>query len=148
MGVRLKLRDKEFIRALRGATGEGIQRATVFCHTQGRLLVNKPNTGRRVKVKRPVKGGNNTSRTVYDNPSQPGEPPRKRTGFGQRNIVWSYDPGKMVGRYGVTKNGLYMFFLELGTRRIAARPWMMKALTNNLRMVVALLQTGKRKRGL
>lgn len=148
MGVQVKIRDKEFLQALQNATNEGLQRATVYCHGQAQMLVNKPNTGKRVKIKRPVKGGNKSSRTIYPTPSKPGEPPKKRTGFGQRNIVWEYDSAKMVGRYGITKNALYMFFLEIGTRFIAPRPWMLKALTNNIRVVVALLQSGKRKNGL
>lgn len=141
----VKVRDKELIAAVKKASADGIARATVFCHTQAKLLVNIPNTGRRVKIKRPVPGGNTTSRTVYDSPSQPGEPPRKRTGWGQRNIVFQVDRKKASGRYGVTKNGLYMFYLELGTRHVAPRPWMLQALLRNKQAVIALLKTGRVK---
>jgi len=147
MGVKLKVRDKEFINALRNATGDGIARATTYCHGQAKRLVNKPNPGRRVKVKRQTKGGNKASRTVYDSPSQPGEPPRKRTGFGQQNIIMQVDRKKMVGRYGIRKNAKYMFWLEVGTRTIQARPWMVRALTDNVRKVAAFLKSGRRKIG-
>ncbi|MBR9800553.1 hypothetical protein GYB59_02105 [bacterium] len=146
MGTRVKVNDKAFMKALSGATGDGLKMATVFAHQQAQLMVNKPNTGVRVPVKRKTKGGNKRSRTVYANPSAPGEPPRKQTGWGQRNIVWEFDDQKLIGRYGVRKNALYMYFLHIGTRFIAPRPWLLEALTNNLQMVTAILQASGRKR--
>jgi len=90
-------------------------------------------------------GSNKTSIRVYPYPSKPGEPPKKRTGFGQRNITLEFDEQNNVGRYGIRGNALYMFFLEVGTRRVAARPWMVRALTDHLKMVIALLKTGRSK---
>ena len=147
MGVKITVRDKEFINALRNATADGIARATIYCHGQAKRLVNKPNTGSRVKVKRKSKGGNTSSRTVYNNPSKAGEPPHKRTGFGQQNIILEIDRKKMVGRYGINKNAKYMFWLEVGTRFIAARPWMVRALTDNVTKVVAFLKSGSKRIG-
>ena len=58
----------------------------------------------------------------YDTPSKPGEPPRLRTGHGQRNIAYEIEPGR--GRVGVRQNAIYMVFLDQGTKRIAPRPWL------------------------
>lgn len=67
---------------------------------------------------------NRQTATVYPYPSKPGEPPRKRTGWGQRHIVWDIDRDKLEGRVGISVNAIYMLFLELGTRRIRPRPWL------------------------
>lgn len=72
---------------------------------------------------------NRETATVYPYPSKPGEPPRKRTGWGQRHIVWDYDADKMEGRVGIAQNAIYMLFLELGTRFIKPRPWLVATLT-------------------
>lgn len=148
MSVKVKVYDREFNAALRSATADGIRRATVYAHQQAQLEVNKPNTGVRVPVKRQTPGGNKSSRTIYPNPSAPGEPPRKRTGWGQRNIVWEFDSLRVIGRYGVRKNALYMYFLHIGTRFIAPRPWMLAPIEKNVAMIIALLKSSARRRRL
>jgi len=72
--------------------------------------------------------------------SNPGEPPRKITGFGQSNIVSRMaDTSRPLARAGLFVNALYMYFLETGFvirrrgskskrggTRVAPRPWMNK----------------------
>jgi hypothetical protein len=96
----------EVIDFVKEAAWEGIQRATEFLHAalQRELNVSNP---------RP-----------YKTPSQPGEPPCKRTGFGQRNVLRQYDKENMTARVGVASNAIYMLFLEVGTRFIRPRPWL------------------------
>jgi hypothetical protein len=67
---------------------------------------------------------NRKTATVYPYPSKPGEPPRKRTGWGQNHIVWDVDRAALEGRVGISVNAMYMLFLELGTRRMRPRPWL------------------------
>ena len=79
----------------------------------------------------------------YEEPSPPGnrfagEPPRKRTGFGAGNVQYELDNEALAGRVGVTVNARYMVWLELGTRWIAARPWMLATLRNVWNQLVAL----------
>lgn len=143
MAGKLKWRGKELERRLRKATADGIVRAGTYYHAKCREAVSKPNTGVRVPVKRQTPGGNKTSRTIYPNPSRPGEPPRLRTGFGQRNIVVNHDRKKIRTRVGVTRNGMYMIYLELGTRRVARRPWLVKTLRDNQRIIGLLASSGK-----
>jgi hypothetical protein len=64
----------------------------------------------------------------YDTPSKPGEPPRKRTGWLQRNVLYELDEKTLSGRVGITRNARYGLYLELGTRRMAARPWLLATL--------------------
>lgn len=68
----------------------------------------------------------------YLTPSRPGEPPRKRTGAGQSGVQYELDEATHSARVGVLKNVVYMLYLELGTRRVAARPWLLATLKRNL----------------
>ena len=146
MSVQLRINDKAFNAALQKATADGLAYATQHYHTQLKIAVNKPNTGTRVRVKRQTPGGNTTSRTVYDNPSLPGEAPRKRTGFGQRGIVREIDRKSLTARVGVTKNAIYMYYLEMGTKHISPRPWLMATLNKHRAVMARLLVMTARRR--
>src|SRR5262245_37109609 len=100
---------------VRTALVESVVRATVFLWQAVQKTLNTPNTGRRVKRKR-GKG----SYTIYPNPSKPGEAPHKRTGFGQRNVLYSIDRKEVSGRVGVSANAKYMAYHEAGDR-----PWLL-----------------------
>lgn len=84
--------------------------------------------------------------TIYPYPSKPGEPPRKRTGWGQRHVVWEFDPRTMRGRVGIAKNAIYMLYLELGTRRVKRRPWLVATLKKRLKVLGMLASTGGNRR--
>ncbi len=142
MAIRFTVNDKELNKALERMTADGLVRGVQFYHTQLRLAVNVPNSGVRVKVKRQTAGGNKRTRTVYSNPSKPGEPPRKRTGFGQSQIVREINKAKLSGRVGVTKNGIYMAYLDLGTKHIARRPFFMPTLMKNKAIIARLFVSG------
>lgn len=107
------------------------QSATIKQRTQLRIINEK-------KFKTVSQG----SYTIYPHPSRPGEPPRVRTGFGRKGVVWEYDAAKMAGRVGVTRNALYMFYLEVGTRRIRRRPWLMATLIKHMETIGKLAATG------
>lgn len=142
MSVRLKVYDKELNKALTNATAEGLTRATVMYHTKARMALNVPNTGVRVKVRKRQPGSNKTTRTIYPNPSKPGESPRKRTGWLQRHVVQEIDTKKMASRVGVQKNAIYGLYLELGTKHVARRPWLVATLMKNKAIIAKLLAVG------
>ena len=143
MATKLKVYDRKFMKALQGATGEGLARATQHYHSELKREVNTPNTGQRNRGK-----GGRYKKTTYPNPSKPGEPPRKRTGFGQRSIVREIDMKNIVARVGITAAGIYMFYLDQGTKHISRRPFILETLTKIRRVFIALLKTGAQKRGL
>lgn len=130
MSVRITLNDRELIQALEKATADGLAVATEHYRDQLKIAVNKPNTGT------PGRG-----RTIYNNSSKPGEPPRKRTGRGQRGIVREINRKKIAARVGVTRNAIYMFYLEMGTSRVARRPWLMSTLNKHRNTMARLLMT-------
>lgn len=140
MGVQIKVHDKELNRALEKATATGLTVATQHYQTQLKLVVNSPNTGERGRGK-----GGRYKKTTYPNPSQPGQPPKKRTGFGQRGIVREVDRKNLIARVGVTAAAIYMAFLELGTRWIARRPWLITTLHRNKRTMAKLFSASGRR---
>jgi len=146
MASKLEWHGKEFEKHLSQATATGLKRAGTFYWQKCREAVSRPNTGVSVKVTRGVPGGNKRTRTIYPNPSKPGEPPKLRTGFGRRNIVVNHDPKGKYTRVGVSANGMYMFYLEVGTRRVARRPWLLRTLINNQEMIGKLAATGGNKK--
>lgn len=77
----------------------------------------------------------------HKTPSQPGEPPRLRTGWGQRNIRYELDRAKGVGRVGVGVNAKYMAFLDQGTRRIRPRPWLLATAKKYRTQLQAILRS-------
>lgn len=142
MAAKLEWNGEVFEKQLRSATADGLNRAGTFYHAKCREAVSKPNTGRRVPVQRQTPGGNKRTRTIYPNPSKPGEPPRLRTGFGQRNIVKNFNREELYVRVGITANALYMIYLELGTRHIARRPWLVATLQENKDVIGQLAASG------
>lgn len=142
MAIVFKVNDRELNKALERMTADGLVRGVQFYHTQLRLAVSVPNSGVRVKVKRQTPGGNKTSRTIYPNSSKPGEPPRLRTGFGRSQIVREINKAELSGRVGITKAGIYMAYLDLGTKHIARRPFFMKTLMKNKAIIAKLLTSG------
>ena len=142
MAGSMKWNGGQFEKQLKKATSEGLKRAGTFYQQRCVQAVSKPNTGVSVPVQRQSPGGNRRTRTIYPNPSKPGESPRLRTGFGRRNIVVNHDPKGEYARVGITKNAMYMFYLELGTRHIARRPWLVKTLRENQEVIGKLAATG------
>lgn len=89
--------------SLRAQVWEGVLRAVVFLHAHLLQTLNVP----------------------CPPASRPGDPPAKRTGWGQRNVVYSADEKAGSAQVGVTKNAPYLLWLELGTKAAAARPWLL-----------------------
>lgn len=69
------------------------------------------------------------------NPSDPGEYPKKVTGTLQNNITYTVKTGseKIKGRVGIRKSPAseYALYLELGTSKMAARPFIRKTVFEN-----------------
>lgn len=140
----LKVDPEKVMRELEARAWEGIQRATVFAHGKVKEALNVPNSGVRVKSKtRKTKSGRPASMTIYPNPSRPGEPPRKRTGWLQQNVAYDLDRKKLQGRIGVRVNAVYGLYLELGTRRMQARPWLAATIERYHAQIETLIRSGR-----
>jgi len=143
MSVRLKVNESAVKQGLKRLTEKGLKRGTVFYHAQCRRAVSRSNTGVSVPIQRRSKGGNKTSRTIYPDPSKPGEPPKVRSGHGKANIIFGFSATELKSRVGVKKNNLYMIYLDLGTRSIKRRPWLTATLKKFAKQIGRLLASGK-----
>lgn len=75
--------------------------------------------------------------------SAPGEPPASDTGTLVRNILAEMDWKKLSAR--VIAKTKYSRFLEYGTRRMKARPFLSPALKNKTKQIVQIFQASLRK---
>lgn len=74
--------------------------------------------------------------------SKPGNPPYKQSGRLRASIAWEVNG--LTGRVGT--NVLYGLFLELGTRMMKRRPWLVKNLMQHRSDIEAIIQ-GRAKAG-
>lgn len=95
----LKWEGDQIIHKVKAKSEEAMTRAGVFLQKKMQESVNI--SARRGKT-----------------PSKAGQPPRVRTAFGRSNIVVNSMKvgGHFVVRVGVTRNAIYMAYLELGIR--------------------------------
>jgi hypothetical protein len=130
VAVTVKFHDKRFIEGFEKATATGLIRAGRFYHAETQRAVSIPNSGRRrVRTRDTSRGKKGSTYTVYPTPAKEGDPPRLRTGFGRKNIVFQFSGWKTGDpwvRVGVTRNALYMFWHEV--KRRGQRPWMIPTL--------------------
>ncbi len=82
-----------------------------------------------------IKGTGSAKLRYGANPSSPGDPPHKQTGRLLGSIAT--EPGGMIQRVGT--NLKYGRWLELGTTKMAARPWLRRALNERLDAIRRLL---------
>lgn len=124
-----------------------LQRAAALVMTQARLACSRPAKRIRVKRKRTTSAGPKGSQYTIFIGSRPGEPPMVRTSFGRRNILMEYHPDSKVARVGPAANAAYMAYLELGTERIAPRPWLKPTLDRCRSAIDTLLRTALEAHG-
>lgn len=78
-------------------------------------------------------------RSYGANPSAPGEPPAKQTGRLRASVAW--EVAGLVARVGT--NVRYGRWLEFGTSRMAARPWLRRALAETRGRILALFRNAE-----
>lgn len=102
--------------------------AANIVRTRAIVLVSKPAKRIRKKRKRDTSKGKKGSQYTVFIGSRPGEPPQVRRSFGRKNVAVEYNQNSLFARLGIRKNAAYMAYLEVGTGRIAPRPWLTRAL--------------------
>ena len=143
INVSLRVDAGRVVAQLRKQQADNLARAVVYYHSKLLEVLNTPNTGRRVTSRtRRTPSGRPASSTAYTNPSKPGEAPRKRTGWLQRNVTYSLDRENLTGTVGVTVNATYGLYLELGTRAMRPRPWLLATLARYTPQLQNLIRGG------
>lgn len=125
-----------YIKKLERTIGRRVQSSGYFLVSKVR---EKISTTGRTFTRRTTKSGKNVvSRgKLGSNPSTPGEPPHKQTGRLRSSIAQSYDESAMTSRVGTPV--AYGKFLELGTSKMAARPYLRAALAENRKEIVKII---------
>ncbi len=122
----LDRRSTEYrVRIQRGldAAGLGVQ------NTARRSIMDGPKTGRIYRI----------SKTVEHRASAPGEAPANRTGRLVASIVYQVDRQQL--HVDITAGTEYARHLEFGTRKMAARPFLIPAIRNNLDRIRLIIRT-------
>ena len=143
MAVKLKWYGNELMALNKDKIAAAMHAWWVELQRLSREAAGVMNEGVPVAITRPRAGGNKTSRTVYQHSSRPGEPPRRRTGFGQDNIVGGFDRARMAARVGYTRAARYMTYHELGIRYPSGtqqRPTIIPAERDNRQRLVQLMK--------
>lgn len=122
---------------------DDLRRAVIYYYTKLEEALNVPNTGIRVKRKRNTSAGaKGSTYTIYPNPSSPGEPPRKRTGWGAKHVTYEFDQNSLTARVGLIANAAYMLFQELGTKKMRERGWLLRTLNKYWDQIKAQIGLG------
>ena len=124
------------IRYVRELAINGLRRAAIAVTRRAKELLGVPGTAVSTgKGGAKAKKGQRVTGAVR---SEPGEPPRKQTGFLREHVTNEVDETEMEARVGT--NLLYGKALELGTKRgLLPRPWLRRALAETQGEVNQLL---------
>jgi phage gpG-like protein len=124
-------------RKFEGMVGRRLDAASIVVQNHAKALIStegtaKATAGRTLRSGRKVRKGS----LIYGaSPSKPGEPPNVQTGRLRGSVA--HERVGMVARVGT--NVRYGRDLELGTRKMAARPWLRRALVEMTPAVQAIL---------
>ena len=116
-----------FLKYLNREMARRIDAATTEVQSHAKELLSVEGTGQRKRRVRSKKTGKlrKSKKLVYNaNPSKPGEPPHVQTGRLRGGVA--RERVGMVGRVGT--NVKYGRSLEQGTKKMAKRPWLLRAL--------------------
>jgi HK97 gp10 family phage protein len=115
---------------VRAKLARKVEAACIEVEDRAKALVSRPGTAPRAKATGGSSGRRLRRGRVYGAMrSAPGEPPLKQTGHLRRSIAHEVDRATLVGRVGT--NLRYGRFLETGTRKLAPRPWLRRALAES-----------------
>lgn len=129
-----------------------LERVAAFLVPQLIEVLSVVNPGQRTayKTKRTA-SGRRATHTVYGTPSQPGEPPRQRTGWGKGHVGYQIreDARGLVLRVGVPGSAIYLGYHEAGiSYRVVGkqqRPWLAVTAKRYKDVIDALIKSALRE---
>jgi HK97 gp10 family phage protein len=124
---------------VRERLAKGLWRAAQAVERRARELLAVSGTAQATGLGRRRKG----SRIYGAARSAPGEPPRKQTGRLRASVTSEVDEGALEARVGTNINDPpYPRWLELGTGKMAPRPWLRRALAEVQGQIMQILSGG------
>lgn len=132
---------------IRKEMGKRLAAASIMIRDHAKELISVAGTGSRIARVTDKKGRKRKVKvTVYGaNPSRPGDPPHKQTGRLRGSVTYTVFGDSTRALVGT--NVKYGRWLELGTARMPARPWIRRALQERKGVVQSILtkpMTGKK----
>ena len=134
-------RGDELRQVIREANQRRLRAAAIVVQNRAKQLLSVAGTGIRSAAGVVPTPGKSRAKRIYGAfPSAPGEPPHKQTGRLRGSVTHEQGAldGKDVVRIGT--NVQYGRRLELGTRKMAPRPWLRRALAEMRGQIRAIFQ--------
>jgi HK97 gp10 family phage protein len=128
-------RGDEFLRAMEKQLADNLEKAAVYFKGQVKDKINRSEPYTRYV------GDHGIYYTGQD-PSAPGEEPKKITGTLQRSITHRMSEDRRHAFVG--SNIDYAAYLEMGTSKMAARPYLRSTLIEESDVLVSIVTTGKK----
>ena len=125
----------QFLRNVEQQLGENLEKAAIYYKGEVKKALNRSQGYERYV-------GNAGVYYHGLDPSSPGESPKKLTGYLQRSIAHEMSQDKQVAFVGSALD--YAFFLEMGTSKMRARPFLRPTLAACRDTILQILATGKR----
>ena len=126
----------QYRRDLERQINQRLNAAAIVVHNHVKHLISVDGT-LKTKPGRGAGGRFTKGKLIYGaNPSKPGEPPRVQTGRLRGSIAWEVRP-TFEARVGT--NVKYGLWLQTGTKRMAARPYLDRGLREKLGDVQRIL---------
>lgn len=126
------------------AAKQGLEQAAVYLEGEMKRSLSKPGPlppklkgTRRERRQKLIAEAGETAK-----PSAPGEPPRLRLGTLRASVTHESRENGMVQRVGTPLK--YGYWLEWGTVKMKARPWLRPALRNNTAQITAFIVNAMR----
>lgn len=121
---------------IRARLSRNLEAAAIYVKEKVKLAVNRSQPYERIV------GENGVYYRGLD-PSLPGEPPKKITGFLQRSIAHKMSGDKQHAFVGTGID--YGLYLEIGTVKMEARPFLRPTIDGNQDVIHRIITTGRAK---
>jgi len=124
----------KFLSGLEKQMGDNLEKAAIYLKGKVKEALNRSEQYQRFV-------GDHGVWYKGEDPSGPGSPPKKITGSLQRSVAHEMGPGRQEAFVG--SNIDYALFLELGTSKMAARPFLRSTLMKERDTIAKIMATGK-----
>lgn len=125
----------EFLKLTAKELGDNLEKAAVYLKGEIKEKINQSEPYTRYV-------GDHGIYYSGDDPSAPGEEPKKITGTLQRSITHRMSEDRLQAFVG--SNIDYAFYLEMGTAKMAARPYLRSTMLEEGDALVSIVTTGKK----
>jgi HK97 gp10 family phage protein len=125
---------EKYLKNLEADLGNNLEKAAIFLKGKVKEALNRSEEYQRFV-------GDHGIWYKGEDPSSPGSPPKKITGALQRSIAHEMGPDRKEAFVG--SNVEYALYLELGTSKMAARPFLRSTLMKERDAIARIIATGK-----